>query len=50
VILHYFDPAGWEDWGLAERPLLRVGMPVLIDDDLLLKDESGARPAVAMNR
>ena len=50
MILHCFDPAGWEDWGLADRPLIRAGMPVLIDDDLLFEDESAARPTVAMNR
>ena len=50
MIQHGFDPAGWEDWGLSRRPLIRSGMPVLIDDDLKFEDESGERPTVAMNR
>ncbi|KPN46506.1 tyrosine-type recombinase/integrase [Mycobacterium intracellulare] len=50
VILHCFDPVGWEEWGLSRRPLIRSGMPVLVDDDLKFEDESGERPTVAMNR
>jgi hypothetical protein len=50
VILHCFDPVGWEEWGLSRRPLIRSGMPVLVDDDLKFEDESGERPTVVMNR
>lgn len=34
MILHYFSSAGWEEWGLYERPVIREAMPVLIDEDL----------------
>jgi site-specific recombinase XerD len=50
VILHYFSPAGWERWGLCERPLIREKMPVLLDDDLKFEDAAGLRPVAVMNR
>jgi integrase len=50
VILHYFDRAGWEKWGLRERPLIRQQMPVLFDDDLRFEDAAGPRPTAVMNR
>jgi site-specific recombinase XerD len=50
VILHYFDCAGWEGWGLRDRPLIRQQMPVLFDDDLRFEDASGPRPTTVMNR
>lgn len=50
VILHSFSPTGWKNWGLLSRPLIRDGMPVLIDEDLRFEDENGPRPTVAMNR
>ncbi|MDJ0463009.1 site-specific integrase [Streptomyces sp. H27-C3] len=50
MILHYFSPSGWEQWGLHERPLIREQMPVLIDEDLRFEDASGPRPTTVMNR
>jgi hypothetical protein len=49
VILHYFSSAGWEEWGLYERPVIREAMPVLIDEDLCFEDSAGPRPTVVMN-
>lgn len=40
----------WESWGLAARPVIPEGMPVLIDDDLLFEDAGIPRPTVAVNR
>ncbi len=45
MILHYFSSAGWQEWGLPERPLIREAMPVLIDEDLRFEDAAGPRPA-----
>lgn len=50
VLLHYFDPDGCDEWDLRARPLIRAGMPVLIDDDLRFEDEHGQRPATVINR
>ncbi|MEU9241895.1 site-specific integrase [Streptomyces sp. NPDC048385] len=50
MILHFFSSAGWESWDLPSRPLIRHGMPVLVDEDLRFEDEDGPRPTVAMNR
>ncbi|MFF2399877.1 MULTISPECIES: tyrosine-type recombinase/integrase [Streptomyces] len=47
--LVYFSRSGWEGWGLPSVPLVRQGMPVLIDDDLLFEDDHGPRPTVAVN-
>jgi hypothetical protein len=41
VLLHYFNPDGWEGWALSRRPVIRQGMPVLVDDDLLFEDGAG---------
>lgn len=46
-----FDAAGRESWDTGRRPLIRDGMPVLIDDDLLFEDGPGSpRPTVAVNQ
>lgn len=50
VLLHYFDPAGCDEWDLRGRPLIRTGMPVLIDEDLRFEDEHAPRPATVINR
>lgn len=49
MILHYFSSAGWQEWGLSDRPLIREAMPVLLDEDLRLEDAAGPRPATVMN-
>lgn len=43
MILHYFSSAGWEEWGLYERPVIREAMPVLIDEDLCFADATELR-------
>lgn len=48
--MHYFSSAGWDRWGLRERPLIREKTPVLLDDDLKFEDASGPRPTTVMNR
>jgi len=50
VLLHHFDPAGCDEWDLRGRPLIRTGMPVLIDEDLRFEDEHGPRPVTVINR
>lgn len=50
VLLHYFNPAGSDEWDLRGRPLIRSGMPMLIDEDLRFADEHGSRPATVINR
>lgn len=45
-----FSSAGWESWGLEQQPLIREGMPVLIDDDLVFEDAGCERPAAVANR
>ena len=46
----FFSSAGWPNWDIERDPLIRQGMPVLIDDDLRFEDEYGGRPAVVVNR
>jgi len=41
VLLHYFNPDGCDEWDLRGRPVIRAGMPVLIDEDLRFQDEHG---------
>lgn len=48
--LIFFSAAGWEGWDLDRRPLIRQGMPVLVDDDLRLEDEHGPRATVTANQ
>jgi hypothetical protein len=50
VRLIFFSAAGWEGWNLDRRPLIRQGMPVLVDDDLRLEDEQGPRASVTVNQ
>jgi site-specific recombinase XerD len=54
MILFSFSRQGWESWDVAARPVIREGMPVLVDDDLLFGDGDGdggaARATVAVNR
>lgn len=46
-----FTPRGWESWNVSRQPLIRTGMPILIDDDLNFEDALGSpRPAVYGNR
>lgn len=46
-----FTAAGWETWDVSRPPLIRAGMPIVIDDDLLFEDRDGSlRPAVHVNR
>lgn len=46
----FFSSAGWQDWEVQRKPLIRLGMPVLIDDDLRFEDERGARAVVVVNQ
>lgn len=48
--LFFFSAAGWEGWDLDRRPLIRQGMPVLVDDDLRFEDERGLRASVMVNQ
>ena len=48
--LIFFSAAGWEGWDLDRRPLIRQGMPVLVDDDLRFEDERGLRASVIVNQ
>lgn len=45
-----FSSAGWDSWGLAFRPAIPEGMPLLFDDDLLFEDSDGIRPTTVINR
>ncbi|MCL7429164.1 site-specific integrase [Streptomyces sp. YS415] len=44
-----YSSAGWESWGLAFRPAIPEGMPLLFDDDLLFQDGNGVRPTTVIN-
>lgn len=48
--LIFFSPAKWQDWDVEREPLIRAGMPVLVEDDLRFEDESGPRATVLVNR
>jgi site-specific recombinase XerD len=50
VHLIFFSSTGWEGWDLDRCPLVRQGMPVLIDNDLRLEDEHGPRATVTANQ
>jgi site-specific recombinase XerD len=50
MLVHYFTPDGCDEWDLGDRPVIRTGMPVLIDDDLRFEDEHGARPTTVINK
>ncbi|HEY3690542.1 MAG TPA: site-specific integrase [Pseudonocardiaceae bacterium] len=46
----FFSPSGWESWDVERPPLVRSGMPVLVDDDLLFEDGQRPRATVAANQ
>ncbi len=48
--LIFFSPAGWQDWDVEREPLIRSGVPVLIEDDLRLSDDAGPRASSLVNR
>ncbi|MBV9448310.1 MAG: site-specific integrase [Streptosporangiaceae bacterium] len=48
--LIFFSPAGWQEWDVESEPLIRSGMPVLVEDDLRFEDEAGLRATVLVNR
>jgi hypothetical protein len=50
VLLSYFSPDGCDEWDLRGRPVIRAGMPVLVDEDLRFEDGQGPRPSTVMNR
>ena len=48
--LIFFSPTGWQDWDVEREPLIRSGMPVLIENDLRLEDDAGPRASALVNR
>lgn len=51
MLLIDFSSRGWESWDVKRQPLIREGMPVLVDDDLWFEDGPGRpRPATVVNR
>jgi site-specific recombinase XerD len=50
VNLIFFSSVGWKDWDVERQPLIRSGMPVLVDDDLLFEDGCGLRATVVVNQ
>lgn len=50
MLLVEFSAQGWESWDVGHRPIIREGMPVLIDDDLLLQDNGAMRASTFVNR
>ena len=51
MLLIDFSSRGWESWDVQHQPLIREGMPVLVDDDLCFEDGPGnPRATVAANR
>jgi site-specific recombinase XerD len=50
VHLIFFSPTGWQDWDVEREPLIRSGMPVLIENDLRLEDDAGPRASALVNR
>jgi hypothetical protein len=49
--MNFFSSQGWRSWDVEHRPVIPEGMPMLIDDDLLFEDGSGApRSASVVNR
>lgn len=50
MILEFFTADGCEAWAVSRRPLRPVGMPFLLDDDLLLHDDEGQRPTTVVNQ
>jgi site-specific recombinase XerD len=50
MILFRFSRQGWESWDVTACPVIREGMPVLVDDDLMFSDSGTVRATVAVNR
>lgn len=49
MILNSFSPVGWEDWGLAGRPLIPNGMPEF-DHKRTAAQNTGHEPDPRTNR
>lgn len=45
-----FSTAGWQDWDVEQRPLIRSDMPVVVDADLRFEDGGHARAAAVVNQ
>ncbi|MFD6391173.1 hypothetical protein [Nocardia sp. NPDC060259] len=50
VMLVEFTSQGWQSWDVEQQPLIRDGMPILVDDDLRFADDGLPRPAAVANR
>ncbi|XAS69407.1 site-specific integrase [Micrococcaceae bacterium Sec5.7] len=50
MVLFYFSSLGWAGWDVSSSPSIREGMPVLIDDDLLLEDDHGPSDAALISQ
>ncbi|MFS8099009.1 hypothetical protein LFM09_17935 [Lentzea alba] len=47
----FFRSDGWRSWDVEFEPVVREGVPVLIDDDLPFEDEPGRpRPTGVVNQ
>ncbi len=49
MLLVEFSAQGWESWDVEHRPVIREGMPVLIDEDLVFQDGGALRPSMVVN-
>ncbi|MFE3860594.1 site-specific integrase [Streptomyces goshikiensis] len=47
--LTFYRSNDWATWGLGRQPLIPEGMPILIDEDLLLEENGNLRPAAVAN-
>ncbi|MFH9944402.1 tyrosine-type recombinase/integrase [Streptomyces murinus] len=47
--LIFYSPSEWDTWSLGRRPLIPEGMPVLVDEDLVLEEGGKLRPAAVAN-
>ena len=45
-----FTSQGWQSWDVERQPLIRDGMPILVDEDLRFADDGQPRPAAVANR
>lgn len=50
MLIFEYSARGWETWDLDRRPMIRDGMPVLIDQDLAFETAGVSRPSVSVNR
>ncbi|PRX96242.1 tyrosine-type recombinase/integrase [Allonocardiopsis opalescens] len=50
MYLIFFSSIGWQGWDVGREPLIRSGVPVLIEDDLRFEDDAGPRATVVVNR